>query len=110
MFGLRLGTLFLGCVLCIIAATLERRCPLVFFPSNAQGERFNEFKKDNFYQIQWRPRPASLLSSEEKKKIIKNLRKVPSVIRLAAVYCTCRPFLTDFACFLYMEACGEFCP
>lgn len=41
-----------------------------------QGERFNEFKKDNFYQIQWRPRPASLLSSEEKRRIIKNLRKV----------------------------------
>lgn len=41
-----------------------------------QGERFNEFKKDNFYQIQWRPRPASLLTSAEKKKVVKNLRKV----------------------------------
>ncbi|CAM9298035.1 unnamed protein product [Ascophyllum nodosum] len=40
-----------------------------------QGERFHEFKKDNFYQIQWRPRPASLLTSAEKKKIVKNLRK-----------------------------------
>ncbi|CAM9114276.1 unnamed protein product [Ectocarpus fasciculatus] len=40
-----------------------------------QGERFNEFKKDNFYQIQWRPRPASLLTSAEKKKVVKNLRK-----------------------------------
>lgn len=42
----------------------------------AQGERFHEFKKDNFYQIQWRPRPASLLTSAEKKKVVKNLRKV----------------------------------
>ena len=42
-----------------------------------QGERFHEFKKENFYQIQWRPRPASLLTSVEKKKIVKNLRKVP---------------------------------
>lgn len=41
-----------------------------------QGERFNEFKKDNFYQIQWRPRPASLLTVAEKKKVVKNLRKV----------------------------------
>lgn len=41
-----------------------------------QGERFNEFKKDNFYQIQWRPRPASLLTSVQKKKVVKNLRKV----------------------------------
>ncbi|CAN0588995.1 unnamed protein product, partial [Ectocarpus sp. 12 AP-2014] len=41
-----------------------------------QGERFHEFKKDNFYQIQWRPRPASLLTSAEKKKVVKNLRKV----------------------------------
>ncbi|CAN0498159.1 unnamed protein product, partial [Ectocarpus sp. 12 AP-2014] len=40
-----------------------------------QGERFHEFKKDNFYQIQWRPRPASLLTSAEKKKVVKNLRK-----------------------------------
>ncbi|CAN0064529.1 unnamed protein product [Discosporangium mesarthrocarpum] len=40
-----------------------------------QGERYHEWKKENFYQIQWRPRPASLLTAEEKKKVIKNLRK-----------------------------------
>mmetsp|Transcript_13914 Transcript_13914/g.19676 ORF Transcript_13914/g.19676 Transcript_13914/m.19676 type:complete len:709 (+) Transcript_13914:83-2209(+) len=40
-----------------------------------QGEDFYNFTKDWFYQILWRPRPASLLSSADKKKIIKNLRK-----------------------------------
>lgn len=50
-----------------------------------QGERFNEFKKDNFYQIQWRPRPASLLTVADKKKVVKNLRKV----RVVPIACGC---------------------
>lgn len=49
-----------------------------------QGERFHEFKKDNFYQIQWRPRPASLLTSAEKKKVVKNLRKVSCFVHFPA--------------------------
>jgi translation initiation factor 3 subunit B len=39
------------------------------------GEQLFEFTKDTFYQIVWRPRPASLLSPDDKKKIIKNLKK-----------------------------------
>lgn len=52
----------------------------------SQGERFHEFKKDNFYQIQWRPRPASLLTSAEKKKVVKNLRKVSFVDPCCLMY------------------------
>ncbi len=40
-----------------------------------QGECFYEYTKEQFYQILWRPRPASLLSLDERKKIVKNLRK-----------------------------------
>ncbi|KAG5178681.1 eukaryotic initiation factor 3b [Tribonema minus] len=40
-----------------------------------QGEQFYELTKDNFYQVLWRPRPVSLLSSEEKKKVVRNLKK-----------------------------------
>jgi hypothetical protein len=31
--------------------------------------------KENFYQILWRPRPASLLSADDKKKVVRNLKK-----------------------------------
>lgn len=40
-----------------------------------QGEAFFEMTRDNFYQILWRPRPASLLSPEDKKKVVRNLKK-----------------------------------
>jgi hypothetical protein len=42
---------------------------LAAFVLCAQGENFYEMTKDNFYQVLWRPRPASLLNSEEKKKV-----------------------------------------
>ncbi len=40
-----------------------------------QGECFYEYTKEQFYQILWRPRPASLLSLDERKKVVKNLKK-----------------------------------
>jgi translation initiation factor 3 subunit B len=35
----------------------------------------SQVKKDKLYQFAWRPRPKDLLSPEEKKKVIKNLKK-----------------------------------
>lgn len=40
-----------------------------------QGQLICSVKREKLYQFQWRPRPRNLLSAEEKKKIIKNLRK-----------------------------------
>jgi len=40
-----------------------------------QGQIISQVKKDKLYQFAWRPRPKDLLSPEEKKKIIKNLKK-----------------------------------
>jgi translation initiation factor 3 subunit B len=40
-----------------------------------QGKLLFKAKKEKLYQFSWRPRPKGLLSSEERKKVIKNLRK-----------------------------------
>ncbi len=40
-----------------------------------QGECFYEYNKEQFYQFVWRPRPDSLLSLDEHKKVVKNLKK-----------------------------------
>mmetsp|Transcript_22241 Transcript_22241/g.28795 ORF Transcript_22241/g.28795 Transcript_22241/m.28795 type:complete len:698 (+) Transcript_22241:45-2138(+) len=40
-----------------------------------QGKNIYRCQSDNFYQILWRPRPASLLTSQQKQKVVKNLRK-----------------------------------
>lgn len=40
-----------------------------------QGSVISQMKKDRLYQFEWRPRPKDLLSPEEKKKVIKNLKK-----------------------------------
>jgi len=40
-----------------------------------QGKNVYRCQCDNFYQFLWRPRPASLLSAEQKRKVVKNLRK-----------------------------------
>jgi len=40
-----------------------------------QGQLFHEASFENMYQLQWRPRPKSLLDEDQKKQIIKNLRK-----------------------------------
>jgi translation initiation factor 3 subunit B len=40
-----------------------------------QGDMFFEKQWEKFYSFQWRPRPACLLSAEEKKHVVKNLRK-----------------------------------
>lgn len=40
-----------------------------------QGESFFEKQWEKFYSFAWRPRPPSLLSTEEQKKVVKNLRK-----------------------------------
>jgi translation initiation factor 3 subunit B len=40
-----------------------------------QGKLIGRVKREKLYQFAWRPRPKDLLSPEEKKKVIKNLRK-----------------------------------
>jgi len=40
-----------------------------------QGTLLCQCRREKLYQMQWRPRPTEVLSSEERKKIIKNLRK-----------------------------------
>lgn len=40
-----------------------------------QGTLLAQVKKDKLFQFMWRPRPKDLLSPEQRKKIIKNLRK-----------------------------------
>ena len=44
-----------------------------------QGAPLCQIRKERLYQFQWRPRPKDVLSSEEKKKIIKNLRKYEKI-------------------------------
>ena len=44
-----------------------------------QGNLISSVKKEKLYQFSWRPRPKDLLSPEEKKKIIKNLKKYEKV-------------------------------
>ncbi|CAE7402566.1 eIF3b, partial [Symbiodinium microadriaticum] len=40
-----------------------------------QGTPICQIRKEKLYQFSWRPRPKDLLSPEEKKAVIKNLRK-----------------------------------
>ncbi|KAH8057926.1 hypothetical protein JL722_6468 [Aureococcus anophagefferens] len=40
-----------------------------------QGSVYHEVAYENFYQFAWRPRPRSLLTPDQKKAIVKNLRK-----------------------------------
>jgi translation initiation factor 3 subunit B len=40
-----------------------------------QGNMLCQVRKERLFQFQWRPRPKNLLSPEEKKKVIKNLKK-----------------------------------
>ena len=44
-----------------------------------QGTLISCVKKERLYQFSWRPRPKDLLSPEEKKKIIKNLKKYEKI-------------------------------
>eukprot|EP00598_Pedospumella_elongata_P000736 CAMPEP_0184967208 /NCGR_PEP_ID=MMETSP1098-20130426/659_1 /TAXON_ID=89044 /ORGANISM="Spumella elongata, Strain CCAP 955/1" /LENGTH=770 /DNA_ID=CAMNT_0027488627 /DNA_START=35 /DNA_END=2347 /DNA_ORIENTATION=+ len=40
-----------------------------------QGKLLNRVKKEKLYQFAWRPRPKDLLSPEERRAVVKNLRK-----------------------------------
>mmetsp|Transcript_20849 Transcript_20849/g.35345 ORF Transcript_20849/g.35345 Transcript_20849/m.35345 type:complete len:781 (+) Transcript_20849:34-2376(+) len=40
-----------------------------------QGKLLVRVKKEKLYQFTWRPRPRDLLTADEKKKVVKNLRK-----------------------------------
>jgi translation initiation factor 3 subunit B len=40
-----------------------------------QGDMFYEKQWEKFYSFSWRPRPPGLLSPEQKKAVVKNLRK-----------------------------------
>ena len=40
-----------------------------------QGTPLCQVKREKLFQFQWRPRPKDLLSPEEKRKVIKNLKK-----------------------------------
>lgn len=44
-----------------------------------QGALVASVKREKLYQFAWRPRPKGLLSAEEKKKVIKNLRKYEKI-------------------------------
>lgn len=44
-----------------------------------KGEELREEHIDNFKQLQWRPRPPTLLTKEEQKQIRKNLREYSRV-------------------------------
>jgi translation initiation factor 3 subunit B len=39
------------------------------------GQQLYKTNRDRFYQLTWRPRPPTLLSEEEQKKIVKNLKQ-----------------------------------
>jgi translation initiation factor 3 subunit B len=39
------------------------------------GQQLYKTNRDRFYQLSWRPRPPTLLSEEEQKKIVKNLKQ-----------------------------------
>jgi translation initiation factor 3 subunit B len=40
-----------------------------------QGKLLNRVKREKLYQFAWRPRPKDLLTAEERRNVIKNLRK-----------------------------------
>jgi len=40
-----------------------------------QGASFHDASFENMYQLAWRPRPKSLLDDDQKKQIVKHLRK-----------------------------------
>ena len=40
-----------------------------------QGQVLNQVNCEKMFQFSWRPRPKNLLTAEEKKKVIKNLKK-----------------------------------
>jgi translation initiation factor 3 subunit B len=40
-----------------------------------QGNILCQIRKERLFQFEWRPRPRDLLNQEDKKKIIKNLKK-----------------------------------
>jgi translation initiation factor 3 subunit B len=44
-----------------------------------QGKMLVQVRKEKLYQFAWRPRPRDLLSPEERKKIIKNLKKYEKI-------------------------------
>ena len=44
-----------------------------------QGNMISNIKREKLFQFSWRPRPKDLLSPEEKKKIIKNLKKYEKI-------------------------------
>merc|ERR1712216_82102 len=41
----------------------------------SQGEQFFDKQTEKFHQIPWRPRPPSMLTPEQKRNVVKNLRK-----------------------------------
>jgi translation initiation factor 3 subunit B len=40
-----------------------------------QGQLLKEDKKDKLFQMMWRPRPKSLLTADEKSKIVRNIKQ-----------------------------------
>lgn len=40
-----------------------------------QGTPLYRMQKQNFYQFEWRPRPPSLLTAEEQKDVVKNIKE-----------------------------------
>ena len=44
-----------------------------------QGNLIQSIRREKVFQFMWRPRPKDLIPSEEKKKIIKNLRKYEKI-------------------------------
>ena len=44
-----------------------------------QGTPIVQVRKEKLYQFAWRPRPKELLSPQERKKVIKNLKKYEKI-------------------------------
>jgi len=82
------GRYIVSCTITDLQREKERETARAGRPSNAphhaddgyniytfQGVLQASVKVDKMYQFAWRPRPKDLLSAEEKKKVVKNLRK-----------------------------------
>jgi len=56
-------------------ASSEHHCPSCAHTLTTAASRERRLMKDRFFQFSWRPRNASLLSAEQERDILKNLKK-----------------------------------
>jgi hypothetical protein len=80
---------------------------IIFNLYSFKGNIIAQVRKESLFQFIWRPRPKDLLVPEEKKKIIKNLKKYE--IFFAAVEFHLVQFsmkLVSFYLFLTLNVCN----